>query len=414
MTDFTLKMKNKVLILNHVFWPDKHNTARHISELAEELQQREWKVSALITNRSYTNKNQVFSPRKGEWNGVKYNRIRIPRLSQKKNIPRLLTALIITINWIFRSPTFKSYDAIIIGTNPPFSYFALPFIRLFNRKSKIFLWGFDLYPEAIIVTGGILWKVLGKIVKPFARYCYKQIDVIVDIGACMKRIYKSYVPNIKTRTLPPWSFIEPSAIESPDNKTRKDLFGSAKVTLLYSGTIGNAHEFDNFLSLARELNRRNSSVSFCFAGFGNGFEKLKNQVHENDTNISFGGFVETDEELELRLSSPDLMLISLKNEWTGISVPSKYFGALASGKCVLFSGSSESALSIWTKKYNVGYHLNQENINEVANFLDGLTKNPNVITEMQTKAFNIYREKFSKKAICDGWSELLTNTINEN
>ena len=58
-------MKNKVLILNHVFWPDLINTARHISELSEELVVRGWDVTALITNRSYVDSSKKFFPKKG-------------------------------------------------------------------------------------------------------------------------------------------------------------------------------------------------------------------------------------------------------------------------------------------------------------------------------------------------------------
>ena len=54
-------MKKKILILNHVFWPDLINTARHISELSEELVSR-WDVTALITNRSYVDYSKKIQP----------------------------------------------------------------------------------------------------------------------------------------------------------------------------------------------------------------------------------------------------------------------------------------------------------------------------------------------------------------
>ena len=58
---------NKILLFNHVFWPDKLNTARHISELCEELVKRNWNITALIGNRSYVDKNKVFKPDTGIW-----------------------------------------------------------------------------------------------------------------------------------------------------------------------------------------------------------------------------------------------------------------------------------------------------------------------------------------------------------
>ena len=83
----------------------------------------------------------------------------------------------------------------------------------------------------------------------------------------MKKVYEGYNKNIKKVTLLPWSFVEPKTIKNADTKTRDLLFKDSKLTLLYTGTIGNAHEFDLFLRLARYLRLKNASVGFCFAGF---------------------------------------------------------------------------------------------------------------------------------------------------
>jgi glycosyltransferase involved in cell wall biosynthesis len=404
-------MKNRILILNHIFWPDNINTARHISELAEELVDRGWDVTAIVGNRYYGNHNRKISPKKGVWNGVKYSRTYIPPFNQKKNIQRLLTSFWLIVSWMIKLPFIGKYDAIIIGTNPPFVYILVPFIKLFKKKTKVLMWGFDLYPEAIIVSKGKIFTYTGKLLQSIAKYCYCKLDVIVDIGPCMREIYLGYNHSAKEVTLPPWSFVEPKFILTPHLHTREKLFKNANLTLLYTGTIGNAHEFDNFLLLARELNKRKASVAFCFAGFGNRFEDLKSQINENDTNISIGGFVETDLELEERLSSADLMLISLKENWTGISVPSKFFSAIAIGKAVLFSGSEQSGLSIWTREYGLGFQINKNTIIDVANLLCDIANNPELISKMKENSFNAYKENFSKRVICDKWSLLLNQTI---
>jgi len=407
-------MKNKILIINQVFWPDNINTARHISELAEELVKRGWNVTALISNRSYIDNKKIITPSIGNWNGVKYIRVYTPPLTQKKNSQRLLSAIWLIFFWALKLPFIGKFDAIILGTNPPFAYLLAPYIRLIKRKTKILMWGFDLYPEAIIVSGTKTWKMIGSFIKPLVKFCYKRIDVIIDIGPCMRNIYRSYKHSAQEVTLPPWSFVEPTNIMTPHYKTRQDLFGNSKLTLLYSGTIGNAHEFENFLLLARELLKRNASVTFCFAGFGNRFDDLKKQVTEKDLNIRFAGFVNSDEELEQRLSSADFILISLKKSWTGISIPSKFFGAIATGNAIMFSGSKNSSLNLWTKEYNLGYHLTNHNINEIADLLCKISLNPEMIKNMRENAFNIYKTHFSKKIICDSWHTLLKNTIEQN
>lgn len=403
--------ENKILIFNHVFWPDQHNTARHISELSSELVIRGWDVTAIIGNRSYLDHRKKYLPRKGIWMGVKYKRIYLPPLNQKKNIQRLVTSLWLVFNWIIRIPWIGDYNLIIVGTNPPFAYLVLPFLKLFKRKSKLVLWGFDLYPEAIMASGKTFELFVGKIIKPVTKHCHRCLDIIVDIGNCMRTIYRSYGHRAQEATLTPWSFLEPSHKRTTNNATRRLLFGDAKVALLYSGTLGYAHEFDNFLLLARQLQKIKAPVSICFAGFGNRFEELKQQMTPRDYNINFANFVMSDDELSDRLSTADFMLISLKESWTGISVPSKFFGAIASGKAVLFSGSEHSSICELTEKYKLGFHLTKNNVVKIAESLSEIAANPELLIQFQNNAFNTYNKYFSKKTICDGWDKLLRDAI---
>ena len=67
------------------------------------------------------------------------------------------------------------------------------------------------------------------------------------------------------------------------------------------------------------------------------------QITDEDTNITIAGFASEDE-LAARLSAADFHLISLREGWEGIVVPSKFFGALAMGRPVIYMGPSDSCL----------------------------------------------------------------------
>jgi len=66
--------------------------------------------------------------------------------------------------------------------------------------------------------------------------------------------------------LVPWALVEPEELPHPNLRTRKEMFGDAKLTFLYSGTIGRAHVFNEFFLLARELKRRGRDVEVWFSG----------------------------------------------------------------------------------------------------------------------------------------------------
>ena len=91
-------MGDRVLILNHVFWPDNINTARHISELAEELSIRGLDVSAIVGNRDYRSNFKFVS--KERWKKVSIRRIYIPILFGNSWAQRIFTSfwLILSFN----------------------------------------------------------------------------------------------------------------------------------------------------------------------------------------------------------------------------------------------------------------------------------------------------------------------------
>lgn len=85
------------------------------------------------------------------------------------------------------------------------------------------------------------------------------------------------------------------------------------------------------------------------------------RLTKEDTNIRLAGFA-TEAELERRLAAADIHLISLRRGWEGIVVPSKFFGALAIGRPVLFSGPEESCIARWIADEKLGCVLDDASV----------------------------------------------------
>ena len=82
-------------------------------------------------------------------------------------------------------------------------------------------------------------------------------------------------------------------------------------------------------------------------------------------NVSFAGFA-PEAALVKRLAAADIHVVSLRPEYTGLAVPSKFFGALASGRPVIFSGTNDSALAQWIEELKIGWVLNEHTQDRVA------------------------------------------------
>ncbi|MFO1066401.1 MAG: glycosyltransferase [Pirellulales bacterium] len=208
-------------------------------------------------------------------------------------------------------------------------------------------------------------------------------------GDCERR-------DLKNRfvTVTPWSLVEPESVVESDARVRAELFGTARLGLLYSGNFGRAHEFEGFLSLARRL--RTDEIGLCFAGRGPRMEELRQLVDSADSNIHFAGFA-SEEELALRLGAADIHLVSLRESWTGTVVPSKFFGALAVGRPVLFVGSDRCAIAQWIRRFRVGWVLSAGDEDAVADELRAYAADPEAQRAMKLRCWETYGREFSRR-----------------
>jgi glycosyltransferase involved in cell wall biosynthesis len=396
------------IILYPYYYPDDAVSARHFTDFAEGLFLSGWNVQVFTGNR-YHGKNGKILPHYEIHNGVIIVRSWYPQLSHKKNVGRLLNCFCLSIIW-WAKLLFVKTDVVIFGTNPPFIYYMIPFLAFFRRKLRLALWGFDLYPEAIIADGIKIPNFVKSLLFWWAGISYRRCGLLVDIGSCMRNRFLMYHPEAKYETIVPWALKEPGFVEKPDKKMRNDLFGDVKLGLLYSGTIGKAHQFEEFILLARELRRRNASIGFCFAGRGNSYQTLRDMVTNEDSNITFDGFIQEDM-LSLRLSAADIHMISLRHGWDGISVPSKFFGSLAAGRPLLYSGTPNSFIAELIKAKKLGFVVEMDSINQIANILEELSHNQYELRSMQERSFQLYHKYFSKKTQWIKWDTSLRDYI---
>ncbi len=407
-------MDNKIpsaLILYHFFYPDDVVSSRHFSDFAQELVKRGWKVTVLTSNRYCRYPEKKIDCKRETWEGVQIVRTFRPPWNQANNYLRLANSLWLMIGWGFRLCTLPRADTIIIGTDPQFAALMFPFLRFMKRAKILVHWCYDLYPEAIVAdNSNRSGKLYTKGLKFLMKQAYKSIDILVDIGACMRKLLNAYNHKAQSATLVPWALAEPHNVKEPDMAIRKELFGDAKLALLYSGNMGKAHEFMLFLKLARAVYKKNPHIVFCFACRGNMAMEIEKAVSSSDQNIRFASFTE-ESDLEKRLGSADIHMLSLKPEWNGVVVPSKFFGSLASGRAVLYAGSEDSDIGEWIKEFKVGMILTENNIDHIADQLLQIVNDNRQLEEWQNNAYNA-GQIFSKKNIMDQWDNLLRDRLN--
>ena len=387
----------KALVLYHYFHPDDVVSAQHFSDLGTGLASRGWDVTVLPCNRGCRDESKKFVPEE-RWEGLTIRRVWRPAFRQASSLGRIFNTAWMLSAWSLASLRERP-DILIVGSDPMFGVLvALPWKTL-RRGTRIMHWCFDLHPEAAIADGMIRDDhPLVRILRPLLRASYRRCDLIGSLGACMTGLLRRYDPKLRIDTYTPWALSEPSAPVRPDQKERAAMFGSAGLGLMYSGNFGKAHAFDTLLALARKL--RSEAVPFVFSVRGNRVHELRDAVTAEDTNVSFAEFVPQDQ-LELRLSAADIHIVSLRPEYAGTVVPSKFQGALAAGRPILYAGPKDSAVARWIESFGLGWTLTKDTLDEVAGKILDLRDHPEALQTLKQRCFSVYQSQFSKQAILD-------------
>ncbi|HVY40772.1 MAG TPA: glycosyltransferase family 4 protein [Polyangia bacterium] len=402
----------RLLLVYHFFHPDDVVSARMFSDLAVEQRRRGWDVVALTSNRSCFDPDRTY-PAREDWAGGEIHRVFRPPLKQSRPAQRLANSAWMTSAWIARAAGLSPFDAVVIGSDPAFAPLIGPALRRLWPRAALVHWCFDLYPEAIAAEGGnAAVRALVPAARRLMKWAYGSYDALVDIGPRMGERLAAYGSGARQATLTPWALAD-AAQQPADPAVRQQLFGDTKLALLYAGTMGRAHDHRALLAVARACRRRcGNDVTFCFAARGNRHDELLAAVSADDTNVRFAPFAD-EQALGARLLAADLHLISLQPEWAGVVVPSKFFGALAVGRPVLYAGPIESEIARWIAQHDVGVVVGQGDAGAeaAAQRLAALSAARDRLAAWQANARAVYLRDFSKPVVNDRWDLLLRELI---
>lgn len=402
----------RLLLVYHFFHPDDVVSARMFSDLAVEQRRRGWDVVALTSNRSCFDPDRTY-PAREDWAGGEIHRVFRPPLKQSRPVQRLANSAWMTSAWVARAAGLGPFDAAVIGSDPAFAPLIGPALRRLWPRAALVHWCFDLYPEAIAAEGGnAAVRALVPAASRLMKWAYGSYDALVDIGPRMGERLAAYGTGARQATLTPWALAD-AGQQPADPTVRRQLFGDTKLALLYAGTMGRAHDHRALLAVARACRRRSGNdVTFCFAARGNRHDELLAAVSAEDTNVRFAPFAD-EQALGARLLAADLHLISLQPEWAGIVVPSKFFGALAVGRPVLYAGPAESEIARWIAQHDVGVVVGQgeAGVEAAAGRLVALAAARDQLAAWQANARAVYLRDFSKTAVNDRWDLLLRDLI---
>jgi glycosyltransferase involved in cell wall biosynthesis len=151
------------------------------------------------------------------------------------------------------------------------------------------------------------------------------------------RVLRKGVPVAKAHTVSIWGGRMDANPTRGVNPLTRYLGLEGRFVVMYSGNAGIVHDFGAVFEAMRLL-RDDPRIYFLFVGGGPRRAEVEQFAHrEGLTNFAYHDYVPRDM-LRHSLSVANVHLISLRQRFVGISVPSKLYGAMASSRPILFVG----------------------------------------------------------------------------
>jgi colanic acid biosynthesis glycosyl transferase WcaI len=231
-------------------------------------------------------------------------------------------------------------DIFVAQTNPPL---IIPLVALAARwwGRPLVVIAQDLYPEALLAAGFIRDRsVAARILQRVFSWSYQRACKVIALGGSMaeRLAAKGVVPD-RIEIIRNWATGPSAAVSGADNRLRVEWgLGQARV-VLYSGNLGRGHEFETLLDAFEVAVRTQPSLKLVIIGQGARLAEVIGGVSARriEHHVLFKDPVPA-ERLPESMGLASLAIVSLRQGFEGLLVPSKVPGYMARGLPVLYIG----------------------------------------------------------------------------
>lgn len=319
--------------------------------------------------------------------GVSYNK--------KSFFLRFYTWLLFSIQTLyFLTLNKKQYKDIFLVSNPPFIFFFTPLFKNHN----FYLLVYDLYPDILKIKFKrdpfyliALWSNLNK-------HIFRCSKIIFTIGESMKSAISKYTEAHKIHVINNWSSLDDTI--KLDKVLYKDYlkkydFLSHKTIFVYSGNMGETHDFSGIQNLIKYYISR-QDVCFLFIGSGAKKSHLEHfKINHHLDNMYILNRLETSE-FNFVMNLCHFGIVALDESMANYSVPSKTFSYLGYKLPLLNFSTKTSEVYKIIEKHQIGVNFNTKRFLEGKAVLDNLIQNKIAYDDLKNNAFNISQDLFSK------------------
>lgn len=345
------------------------------------------------------------------------DRFRVYRVGSKRGegsglLTRFLNYLLLSFSILLKTRKIDT-DVFYIYSSP----FLLGIVgSVLSRKTPTLYNIQDVFPDSLMYLKGLSERnILIMIGRIFERITYNGNTKIVTISEDMRNnIIKNGCPPNKISVIRNWVDLENIQPIKKENNSLFEKFGLSK-DKFYISYAGNVGRFQNLSILTQATmilnNLKSMNMELVIIGDG-ACKKNLVEVSQNKglSKIKFFPFQEQRYVSEV-YSLGDIEILSLANNITKTSFPSKLFTIMAVGKPVFAIVDKQSELAKLIEMHKVGVVADANDPNNVAECIKFCYNNQNLLSSFGDNA-RAFAEKWNNRHDSTmGYDQILRNLI---
>jgi glycosyltransferase involved in cell wall biosynthesis len=397
----------KLIFLNRYFSPDESATSQLLTDLAFDLAAAGFSVEVVTSRQRYEDAMAPLVAKSRE-RGVLIHRLWTTRWGRETLTGRAIDYLTFYISagiWLLTHVHHR--DVIVAKTDPPLiGVVAALAARL--RGARLINWLQDVYPEVAeqLKVGGV--GLASRVLKRLRTRGLRSASMNIVIGRCMGEfLEKLGVDKSEVTVIPNWVddvAIAPRPREAHALRHEWELDDVFVVG--YSGNMGRVHEFERLIGAANLLGS-DRSIRFLFIGSGARKNDLRDEAEELDLrNVVFKPY-QPQERLGQSLTVPDVHVVTLQDSLGGLIVPSKFYGAIAAGRPVIFIGPPECEVARVIREWDCGFVWNEQDPRGLAVLIRELASDPARVAALGARARRATEASFGRIHALTSWRQVI-------
>jgi glycosyltransferase involved in cell wall biosynthesis len=338
-----------------------------------------------------------------------------PAYNRSNILMRLYTwtlFLIVAFKEVLRCPPTAP---LVVASNPPFMPWLAMLVHRIRRQPYIVLI-YDIYPNMAVQLGYFPanhWLV--KLWRGLNRLAYRRAARLVTIGEHMAKVLEGYLAGENgsrpVDVIPTWVDTDRfRPLEKSDNPFASQVAQVDKLTVLYSGNLGLAHDIRIVLEAATRL-RSDTDLHFLIIGDGQRKEALvEKAITEELENVTFLP-LQPKEVLPYSLAAGDVAIVSIAQGIEGLMMPSKTYYAMAVGSALVSISQPPNDLADVIERYACGENVLPNDVEGLVDVLKRFQANPDYLNRRRASARQAAEERFSRQKNTKAFAELIESVL---